>query len=320
MMLLGSERNDASGSVVAVFGTGLLGFSIIEALQLRSPRSVIELALDWQNPIARLPQFHVIENAIRRELQSGARLHVLWSAGHAGFMSSENETAAELQAFVEVLTMAERLAREYPRTTLHLISSAGGLFEGQRHVTPQSQPHPQRPYGHLKLRQEEALLGSRAPLARRIYRVTSAYGYVRPRFRAGLVATLILNAVRRQVTYLTGRMDTLRDYVFIGDVASYIAGRFLNDHDGGASAVFLARARPCSLLEVQHLVEEAYGSKLHISYAMGTANAEDVTFSQATTPPDWHPSDLRGNVGIIYRDACSRGLPAGRFSHVKEAH
>jgi nucleoside-diphosphate-sugar epimerase len=314
MMLLSPERDDDSSAVVAVFGAGLLGFSIIEALQARSPRSATQLPLDWQTPTTRAPQLQMIEHTIRRELQSGARLNVLWSAGNAGFMSSEDETAAELQSFVEVLTMTERLAHEYPRTTLHLISSAGGLFEGQRHVTPQSRPLPRRPYGHMKLRQEEKLLSSTAALARHIYRVTSAYGFARPRFRAGIVATLILNAFRRQVTHLTGRMDTLRDYVFINDVASFIAERLLDDDEvGDASVVFLARARPCSLLEVQHLVEEAHGRKLHVSYATGSENAEDVTFAPATTPANWHPSDLRGNVGIIYRDAHSRGLPASRF-------
>jgi len=311
MILLAPQRDDASSAVAAVFGTGLLGFSIIEALQARSPRSATELPLDWQTPAERPSQLRMIEETIRRELHSGARLNVLWSAGQAGFMSSGDDTAEELRSFVEVLTMTERLANEFPRTTFHLISSAGGLFEGQRHVTPQSKPLPRRPYGHMKLRQEEKLLGTTASLARRIYRVTSAYGHARPRFRAGLVATLILNAFRRQVTHLTGRMDTLRDYVFINDVASFIAERLLDDRDD-VSVVFLARARPCSLLEVQHLVEEAHGRKLHVSYATGTENAEDVTFAPATTPANWHPSDLRGNVGIIYRDAHSRGLPASR--------
>jgi nucleoside-diphosphate-sugar epimerase len=311
MILLRPDRNDSSGAVSAIFGTGLLGFNIIEALRARSPHTRTELSLDWHIPTARPPQLRLIEDTIRGELQSGARLNVLWSAGHAGFMSSDDETAAELQSFIEVLTMTERLAQEYPRTTLHLISSAGGLFEGQRHVTPQSQPKALRPYGHMKLRQEQKLLGSTTELARRIYRVTSAYGYACPRFRAGLVATLILNAFRRQVTHLTGRMDTLRDYVFINDVASFVAERLVqNDEASDGSVVFLARARPCSLLEVQHLVEEAHGRKLYVSYATGTENAEDVTFSPATTPANWHPSDLRGNVGIIYRDAHSRGLPA----------
>lgn len=319
-MLLRPERDDASGPVVAVFGTGLVGFSVLESLQARSHLHVTELPLDWQNPAARSTQLQMIEDTIRQELQSGARLNVLWSAGQAGFMSGDHETAAELQSFVDVLTMTEGLACSYPRTTLHLISSAGGLFEGQRHVTTSSQPLPRRPYGHMKLQQEERLLSSKSPLARRVYRVTSAYGYARPRFRAGLVATLILNGVRRQVTHLTGRMDTLRDYVFIADVASYITDRLFDDQENDASVVFLARARPCSLLEVQRLVEEALGRKLHVSYAMGAENAEDVTFAPATTPPNWHPSDLRGNVGIIYRDALSRGLPATSFSHFKEAH
>src|ERR1700686_3561267 len=157
MILLAPERGDAAGMAVAIFGTGLLGFSIFEALQARAPRHARELPLPWDMAEARPRQLQIIEDDIRRHLQSGARLSVLWTAGRAGFLSNDAETALELQSFSEVLAMAERLAGGVPPTSFHLVSSAGGLFEGQRHVTLQSPPRPRRPYGYLKLRQEELL-------------------------------------------------------------------------------------------------------------------------------------------------------------------
>ena len=319
MILLEPERGDAAGMVVAIFGTGLLGFSIFESLQARAPRDAKTLPLHWGMAEARPRQLQVIEEDIRRHLESGARLSVLWTAGRAGFLATDAETALELQSFIEVLTIAERLARDHPRTSFHLVSSAGGLFEGQRHVTQQSPPRPRRPYGRLKLQQEELLQAAIAPLTRRVYRVTSAYGYARPRFRAGLVATLILDGIRRTVTHITGMMDTLRDFVFIGDVAAFIAERLLEDADDDASVVFLARGRPCSLFEVQHLVEETICRKLLVSYSANAENAADITFSPDIGPPRWRPSDLRANIGMIFRDAICSGVSAAPFAAVESA-
>lgn len=319
MILLEPERGDAAGMVVAIFGTGLLGFSIFEALQTRAPRDATTLPLHWGVAETRPGQLLTIEEDIRRHLESGARLSVLWTAGRAGFLATDTETTLELQSFIEVLTMAERLARDYPRTSFHLVSSAGGLFEGQRHVTQQSPPQPRRPYGRLKLQQEELLQAATSPLTRRVYRVTSAYGYARPRFRAGLVATLILDGIRRTVTHITGMMDTLRDFVFIGDVAAFIAERLLEDADDDAPVVFLARGRPCSLFEVQHLVEETICRKLLVSYSANAENAADITFSRDIGPPRWRPSDLRANIGMIFRDAICSGVSAAPFAAVESA-
>jgi UDP-glucose 4-epimerase len=227
-------------------------------------------------------------------------------------MSQQEEVELELKTFSEVLSMAERLARCRP-TRFHLISSAGGLFEGQRFVTRHSSPAPRRAYGRMKLSQEEMLERSAGTLGGRVYRVASAYGFIRDRFRPGIVSRLILDGLRRVVTPITGRMTTLRDFVFVPDVAAYIADRLCEEPDGVTyGATFLAHSRPCSLLEVQHAVEEAMGHKLHVTYSMDPLNSADITFSPEVLPAGWRPSDLRVNVGIIYRDAlCTAGLRHG---------
>jgi nucleoside-diphosphate-sugar epimerase len=319
MILLDPESDGGPGTAIAIFGAGLLGFSIFESLQMRERRPARELPLHWLTPGMRPSELRTIEEDLRRLLQTGARLSVLWAAGRAGFLSGDEEIAAELQSFAEVLAMSERLACEYPRVSFHLVSSAGGLFEGQRHVTLQSQPRPRRPYGHLKLRQEELLRAATSLHTRRIYRVTTAYGYARPRFRAGLVTTLILHGILRTVTPMTGMMDTLRDFVFAGDVASFIAERMAEDADDGVEIAFLARCRPCSLLEVQRLVEQTLARKLHVSYSAIAENAEDITFSPDTAPPRWRPSDIRANIGMIFRDAICHGTLAAPSAPLEAA-
>jgi hypothetical protein len=138
--------------------------------------------------------------------------------------------------------------------------------------------------------------------------------------RAGLVSTLLLNATRGDVTHLTGRMDTLRDFVFGGDFGAHIADSILAPATTD-DVVVLASGRPCSLFEVQTIVERVIGRKLHVAYAREAANAEDITFDASVLPAAWAPSDIRWNIGILYRHAINAGLinPSGRFEAARRS-
>lgn len=299
---------------VLVFGAGLIGTSVIEAMRLRTPLDARFLPLDWTNPAQRAEQIAEIEREASDAASRGARLSILWSAGRTGFAATEDETAAELASYRELLAMSAGLARRFGRVAFHLISSAGGLFEGQLRIGRGAVPHPRRPYGHLKLLQERLLLEESGFASRRIYRLSSAYGPLRPNVRAGLVSTLLLSAARGEVTRLTGRMDTLRDFVFGADLGAHIADSIL----AAATAddiVVLASGRPCSLFEVKSIVERVIGRKLHVTFAREAANAEDITFDASALPAGWSASDVRWNIGLIYRLAIGAGIvdPTTRF-------
>jgi UDP-glucose 4-epimerase len=302
--------------VIAVFGAGLIGSAVVESLASRAATRRQELASPWGHDTGEEERLRALEAAIAASLEglAGGLLRVLWSAGRAGFSATEEAAAAELAGFRKVLALAERLARRFPdaRTSFHLVSSAGGLFEGQRNVGSTSLPCPRRPYGRLKLRQEELLRASGAPLARRIHRVTSVYGYLRPRQRIGLVSALLLNGVRQRVTGITGRMSTLRDFVFVADVAAHLATALLDDADStgespAESVALVAAGKPFSLLEVRHLVEKALRRRIYVSYSLDPLNSEDVTVAPDALPAGWNPSDLGSNVARIYRDALCSG-------------
>ena len=105
-------------------------------------------------------------------------LAVIWSAGDASFHSSDREVAEEQTIFTESVGVVQNL-RELVKPTrfgFHFISSAGGLFEGQRAVDFNSAPAPLRPYGRLKLAQEEALSSSFDSGELACYRPSSVYG------------------------------------------------------------------------------------------------------------------------------------------------
>lgn len=297
---------DAGNNRILIFGAGLIGRGVIDAMRLRTEVTLAGEPFDW-GASSRAQQLTAIEREAANAASQGKRLSVLWSAGRAGFAATDEATAIELETYSEILRMTASLTRRFDTVTFHLVSSAGGLFEGQRHVTRSSTPAPRRPYGHLKLQQEQLLLDERAFSSRIIYRVSTAYGPLHQNVRAGLIATLLRNAARREVTRITGRMETLRDFVFTADLGAHIAESILDEQHRDDVRI-LASGRPYSLAEVLSIVERAVGRKVLVTYSHDAANAEDITFDSAVLPHAWEPSDLRFNVAHIFRDAISRGF------------
>lgn len=302
---------------IAVFGAGLLGSAIVNAVTSTAFLHAERIPLSWIDAALQERQLQELEARISETLRElpAAPFKVLWSAGRAGFAATEEETAVELESFRAVLGMTERLARRFPgvRMAFYLLSSAGGLFEGQRHVDQASKPEPRRPYGLLKQRQEQLLAASGAAVTKRIYRPTSVYGYLRPGQRIGLISTLILNGLRHQVSHITAWMSTLRDFVFVEDIARFI-GRVLleDDAEGEESAAVLAHGKPFSIYEIEKMVENVLGRKIYVSYSLEPSNQEDITFSHAVLPPGWNSSDLSSNISRIYKEAVSSGAAFGQ--------
>jgi UDP-glucose 4-epimerase len=298
--------------LVAIFGAGLIGAATARALGRHLELHRQDFPLDWQDAALRGRQLDALENDIAPRLESraagsAARLDVLWSAGRAGFAARPEETAGELASFREVLNSVVRLASIAPeRVAVHLVSSAGGLFEGQRRVGPAAVPTPLRPYSELKHEQERLL--ATAAIRGRAYRLSSVYGFVRPGQRIGLISTLLLNGIRHQVTHISGRMSTLRDFVFVDDVAGFLARAIHDEFPERTSApVLLAQGKPSSIWEIQRLVEKVVGHRAYVSYSLLPENSEDTTFSTAALPAGWQPSDLPSNVRRIFREALRSG-------------
>jgi nucleoside-diphosphate-sugar epimerase len=320
-MILLTEPGDRNRPpcTIAVFGAGLLGSAIVNAVTSTALLQSERISLSWTDAALQERQLQELEARISAGLREPVKgvpaLKVLWSAGRAGFAATEAETAVELESFRAVLGMTERLARRLSgvRMGFYLLSSAGGLFEGQRHVDQTSKPEPRRPYGFLKQRQEELLAVSGAPITKRVYRPTSVYGYLRPNQRIGLISTLILNGLRHQVSNITAWMSTLRDFVFVEDIARFISRILLEDDaEGEESTAVLAHAKPFSIFEIEKMVENVLGRKIYVSYSLEPSNREDITFSHSVLPPGWHSSDLGSNISLIYKEAVASGAAFGQ--------
>lgn len=317
MIIVRTARgDDGNPFLIAVFGAGLIGRSVIDALAGRHQAGMSTMPLQWSSPAARTADLAAIDAQLRSELRACSAVRILWSAGRAGFLSSDSDAAEELASFREIVQLSESIAKDHPdrRLSFHMVSSAGGLFEGQRHVNSSNTPEPRRPYGRLKLAQERILNGS-AMSRSRIYRVSSVYGHVTRGVRSGLVPTLITDGFRRSVTRINATSRTLRDFVFADDLGAYIAQQLLDTSDDKPVISLLTRNRPCSLLEVQHMIEGIFQRKLYVSYSVDAGNSADITF--AGTPPNgWHPSDLRSNVAPIYQQALTHLSAANRPSSI----
>lgn len=317
MILLLPARGEATNRwMFAVFGAGLVGSAIVEALRRSRSYRCVPVAFDWSDAEARGAQLQRIERDLERAIEGIAsgcgdgRLGVVWSAGKAGFAATPDEIQGELTSFQEVVEMARRLAAERSAdvVTFTMISSAGGLFEGQRLVDRTSIPAPRRPYGRLKQRQERILEERGGRVVPRIYRLTSVYGQVAPGRRRGLLTAMIVNGIRRQVTRLSGRLDTLRDYVFAEDVAQFIV-RDLDSPsaDRSSAPLLLASTKSSSIHEMQRIVEQVLGRRIYVAFDLDRQNSEDITFSPRAVPAEWRSSDLASNARRIYLRALSSG-------------
>lgn len=325
MILLRRPPGASGPSAVAVFGVGLIGQAIVDALESASTLRGEVHALSWNQAAQRRRQLEGLEGLLGESpdrvggaagnRRRGGHLGIVWSAGRAGFDAGEEDVAGELASFRDVLEAAERLAVARPerRVVFCLLSSAGGLFEGQRTVDATSLPAPRRPYGRLKLAQEKMLAASRAPLIRLVYRLTSVFGHISPNHRRGLIPTLVLNGIRHRVSSFSGRMDTLRDFIWVEDVATFVARVALAGGEGrdGETAI-LASTKPSSLHEIKRLVETVLASPIYVTYSTERTNSADITFSPGVVPRGWQATDLQANVYKLYRRAVGGGAAFDR--------
>lgn len=310
-------RDDAHW-LTAIFGVGLLGSGVATAL--RSAHRSLETAtcaLAWRD--AELQRVHLmaIEALIHQRVRAAVKarkrvsIRLLWSAGDAGFSATEPELAGEGRSFEAVLTTAQSLAAGLPEADVAfwLLSSAGGLFEGQRLVDGTSGPQPLRPYGRLKRWQEELLLATPDPLRPRVVRISSVFGRVDPRHRMGLIPTLIDEGLRRDVSIIHGSPSTLRDFIWVDDVARYLAGELLGSRFGPPPTVsYLCSGRPTALGEVLCHVETVLGRRLAVRFSAEPTNAADITFSPRLRPADWSTTDLPLAIAQVHRHALAGGF------------
>jgi nucleoside-diphosphate-sugar epimerase len=259
-----------------------------------------EIDFDWHNAAEQAKAFRLIETSCLAYSPPPDSLSLVWSAGNAGFHSTQEEVRMENAPFMDTIHFVMKLRKilEPTRFDFHYISSAGGLFEGQRVINSASRPAPVRPYGRLKLAQEQVLQNSFDESEIAIYRPSSVYGPMVQKTQQGLISNLVHNGRNGRVTILDADVMALRDYVFSSDIGNFVAKRIRSGNTGvdGSRVHFLVSSRCSSIFEVTRKIERTLKLRLRYRYDLFFGNSSDITFSDSVLPPDWSPSTL--DVGL----------------------
>jgi nucleoside-diphosphate-sugar epimerase len=305
MILFCEDVDTPRGAIhyVVIFGVGLIGKSIATSLKSCRPVSFMHLPLSWDRANQREIDLLAVTEQILEPRRNTLNIHqvdVIWSAGAAGFASSEQQLENEACSFRDVVAWTRSLRRSLPKAQLafHLVSSAGGLFEGQRFIDAASIPNPQRPYGRLKVKQEEIADKLLSDLPILIYRPSSVYGFTKAQMRLGIINTLLLNSQRHQVTRIFGTLHTLRDYVFAQDIGQFIVKR---THTCKIkSEVFtLASGKPTSVNELLGIMEQVFNRMPYAKLDLHPSNADHITYRKSILPRDWTPTDLKTGIRLV---------------------
>lgn len=247
--------------------------------------------------------------------ESASRLHngeevpidlaVIWSAGAAGFSSSQADAALELDSFVAVLEMLRRLRRHgrFRRARILHVSSVGGLFEGHRCLSQESLCSYRRPYGWLKIFQERALGSLKDEFESRVYRLPSVFGVPEMNGRWSLIAVLIRNALHGVATSIVDRSTVLRDYVWNVDIGRYLAREAIKPRlSNSPEYAYLASGKPTSIMELIRRTERIVGRRLRYDVRGGSNNCKDITVSARALPTDWRTTSIEFSMRSVYRE------------------
>lgn len=301
-------HREGPGRAVLLFGLGGVGRALRDALTGHVGETVDEFKTDWgERTRFREGLDEVVQCCERLALAGCKTFHVAWCAGKAGFGSTVQEVRAELELFKDVVGLETRLAA-LGAVYYHVVSSAGGLFEGQRLVGPDTAPIPLRPYGEMSLAKETLALAMEKPEGVCVYRPSAVYGASSPTGRLGLIGALIRNSLLCRETAIVGRLATLRDFVHVSDVASFICRKIRGDI-GGRHVWMLVSGRPVSIGEVVRLVERQ-GRPAFLRLDSSPANAADITFSPAARAPGFESGELGARINKLYPSAQSQLLRA----------
>ena len=287
---------------VLIIGLGVVGWAAFEALENRF-QTIAGDKLDWSSlEHCKMLMSDFVAQHIPDDVD---QIDIIWSAGKTGFSASIDEANRDLEFFKSFVDHMSKTIKKHAASAklrFVLISSAGGLFEGQTGITKTAEPLPQRPYGHLKLAQENHVKSHKDFDQFALLRLSSVYSISNLRSRMGLISTLVLKSIRQEFMSIYGAEMTLRDYVLDADIGRYIADMLEDPLPG---TVFVIDGKPYSIAEIKNMLETVSGKKIYLSYTLTKSNAANMSFCQNIRAKGFLPSDLSTNLRLLYRNLLS---------------
>ena len=110
-----------------------------------------------------------------------------------------------------------------------------------------------------------------------ILRPSSVYGFIDSKIsRSSLISTVVYNALSNRLSTLYGNLYTLRNYIWVEDVANFVLSKILNFESG---MCILAGSRSYSIIEVKKEIEKAVRKKVYFKISTLMDNESDIVFS-----------------------------------------
>lgn len=281
---------------VIQIGFGLIGTAIDKAL---SANIILHNshAIQWDNISATINQLDELTSS----LTSLDEIEIIWAAGKAGFSADNKTVDAELllfKSFVSALhqSLGARVTRCW------MMSSAGGLHEGQICISSSTDVIQARPYSRLKYEQEKIIKSHFKHHI--ICRISSVYTVDNLSGRLGLLPVLMLNGIQHKVSTLVGSESTLRDYVLDKDIAKSICQQILYQPTTCGIHYFV-NGSPTSIKTIKEKIESIILKKLYIKYASVKSNAANITFLKDLKSEIFHSTPLSTNIKQLYHSLLS---------------
>ncbi len=202
------------------------------------------------------------------EAALGGVERVVFSAG--GLLPAASELNPELDerlTLAPVRTLLNAL-RSRPRVSLIYLSSGGTVY-GEPDAVPVGEDAEVRPlgvYGRLHLECEEEVMRRRREdgLQARVLRCATVYGEgQRPERGQGAVVTFLHRTAQGVPIDLYGGGTSVRDYVYVGDVARVVAA--LLPRTDGDPVLNVGSGQGTSLVDLLRLVEQELGLRAEVS-------------------------------------------------------
>jgi UDP-glucose 4-epimerase len=193
--------------------------------------------------------------------------HVVYSAGGLLPAASEKDPELDAQLTLEPVRAVLAALRARPGVSLAYLSSGGTVY-GEPVRIPVDEEAPTAAFGaygrlHLACEAEVQRAAREHGLKVRILRCSSVYGeHQRPDRGQGAAVTFLHRIEAGLPLDLYGEGETIRDYVYAGDVAGVVAD--LAERDDGPSVLNVGSGEGTSLIDLLRLVEKQVGRRAQI--------------------------------------------------------
>jgi UDP-glucose 4-epimerase len=256
---------------ILVIGCGFIGSNVVEQLVAGGrPPAVLTRSAPAPEVAAKIaPGDLIVGDATDPETVDRALEgveHVIFSAG--GLLPAASEENPEEDARLTlgpVRTVLKRL-RERPGVGLTYLSSGGTVY-GEPETIPVPENAPTEAFGaygrlHLECEREVLAAGREHDLPARILRCATVYGeHQRPGRGQGAVVTFLDRIERGEPIDLYGGGATIRDYIYVGDVARAAIALI---GQGGPAVLNVGSGTGTSLLELLQAVEREVGREAQV--------------------------------------------------------